>query len=96
MNKHEALKAARERIADPSSWTQGSAARDHKGVERAPDDDDATCWCAWGACWIASKHNGALEELGEAMGTMSIGEFNDSHTHAEVLAAFDKAIEATK
>jgi hypothetical protein len=38
------------------------------------------------------ESNAALRLLYEVIGS-PIGEFNDDHTHAEVIAAFDRAVE---
>ena len=94
MTTLQTLKAAREKITDPLRWTQGTWARDVQGwpVER---DGDAACWCAWGAVTSVKAGVGAelaaCDELHKSAGGSFIA-FNDTHTHAEVLALFDKAI----
>jgi hypothetical protein len=35
--------------ATPTSWTQGTFARDQYGLEVDPSHEDAVCWCAIGA-----------------------------------------------
>jgi len=47
--KLAALVDARERIADPARWTQGSYAVDTYGSEIDPLDTHAVCWCATGS-----------------------------------------------
>lgn len=93
MTPLEQLKAARELISVPERWTTGFLARNDKGNPRVPKREDATCFCAYGALMRVSgtldaDAMGALDKL--SGGDMST--FNDTHTHAEVLAAFDKAI----
>lgn len=93
----EVLRAARALIDTPEKWTQGCYAKDAKGNGLPPEDEDAVCFCASGAlrhvdvdvdvCWPA------FDALGLAVGG-NIIEFNDSHSHADVLAAFDRAIAA--
>jgi len=99
MNALEVLTSARALISDPARWTQGHAARDTSGSFTGATRDDATCWCTIGACVRVadggfSEH--VCELLTRAAGTSQIGSFNDTHTHAEVLAMFDQAITLAK
>ena len=92
----EILKAARGLIQDPKSWTQGYMARSSTGRPTGFCDTDAFSWCATGAVCFVSKD--ALRTRAVAIAALSaemddqIGDFNDSHFHNEVLAAFDRAI----
>ena len=92
----QVLRDAKALISDPAKWTQKAAARDIEGAEVAFGDEDAVCWCALGAIWRAVPNNDvetdAIFALSNAMG-MGVPLFNDAHTHPEVLAAFDRAIE---
>lgn len=90
------LIAARQLIAKPEHWTQIEIARKPNGDGTLSTDPNAVCWCAYGAmCKVGDCYVDALEtsraimitEVGEAIGT-----FNDTHTHAEVLAKFDEVI----
>src|SRR5690349_9172155 len=45
----EVLIQARELIADPERWTQGTVARIKYGEDRMPTDEDACQFCAIGA-----------------------------------------------
>lgn len=89
MTTHEVLVRARNRLADPANWEQGSR---HYGADDGPG-------CAMKALRVASgrqKFYEAYRAVLEAAGiSENLPHFNDSHSHAEVLAAFDKAIAAT-
>jgi hypothetical protein len=98
MTPLETLRAARQLITDPAKWTQGDYARDADGIDVAPEDEDAVCFCSYGA--IASicglnedlppfRH---LHNVCGRMFKMSVIDLNDTHSHAEVLALFDAAI----
>ena len=103
MNAHDILKAARAKIERPECWTQDVFARDTKGDRVHALSPNAVCWCSIGACVAVASANPpndlsyriALDALAGVTGVAEISDFNDTHTHAEVLAAFDKAIEAT-
>lgn len=92
------LKNARELISNEENWTYGSYSRSIDGGTAIPSSTDAVCWCSIGAlrkfgAW--DSVNDAMFELMVAMPEdyrQSVATFNDSHTHAEVLALFDKAI----
>lgn len=97
MTPLETLKAARQLISDPAKWTQGELARDADGKQVPPLDDNATCWCSIGALRKAAGfgdiYKGPFGALYFKVPTKgSVSDFNDTHTHAEVLALFDAAI----
>lgn len=101
MNAHEILKLARAKIERPENWTQGTYARDANRKKVGAKSEKAVCWCSLGALVVASGSDlydpavrSAMTQLGRINGQV-VWCFNDTHTHAEVLAAFDKAIEAT-
>jgi hypothetical protein len=88
MTDLDVLIAARAVIAKEENWWDG-------GTRMVP-----TQWCALEALAIGGDfgdHSAALaiaREIGGAGATNScIPGFNDSHTHPEVLALFDRAIE---
>ena len=93
----ETLKAARELISVPERWTQGEYARGVSARPVAVQSRYAVCWCAKGALnRVQSNHYINFQTaivLERAMGSLAIGKFNDTHSHGQVLAAFDKAIE---
>lgn len=96
MNTLDALKKARELIKDPSNWTQRASARNSAGESRSPSSSSACCWCASGALEkVCNKFFiGPWDALSRFTKMQTVITFNDSHTHAEVLALFDKAIAA--
>ena len=95
MTTLEVLKAARAKIE--KGWTQGTMARDKNGVAVSSDDKDATCWCALGAVLAVRREEwvNAVPFVRDAVGGGELLVWNDTpgRTQAEVLAAFDKAIE---
>jgi hypothetical protein len=95
MTPSEILTAARELISAPERWTQEAFARDAGGNSCSEKLERAVCFCSWGAFHRAGYSIIAEHFLRSEMDGMP-GRFNDTHTHAEVLAAFDRAIEAAK
>lgn len=96
------LREARKLIERPEAWTRGAFARSSAQWPVASDDAEAACWCIHGAInrisRIACREDGAMDAkiaLRNAL-PASIALFNDdpSTTHADVLAAFDRAIAA--
>lgn len=92
MTTNQILVAARALIEKPEAWGKGHKSNSPK-VGR----------CVLGALGgVNNPHgthfNDARKALEEAVGTLWLFEWNDApeRTHAEVLAAFDRAIEATK
>lgn len=101
MNTVQILKDARALIADEKNWTQDSFARDSGGLPIDPTNDDAVCFCAIGALAraVGSNPDGELpaenflvSEMLEWDARDSIPDFNDNHTHADILSLFDRAI----
>lgn len=100
MDTVQILKEARALIADEKNWTQDSFARNSAGETTEPADDEAVCYCAIGAlakvarlspeCNLPAEN--LVEEEALMLGWINVPEFNDNHTHAEVLALFDRAI----
>ncbi|MCZ7496292.1 hypothetical protein O8B39_17465 [Agrobacterium rhizogenes] len=96
MNTVQILKEARALIADEKNWTQGAFARDANG--RSERIDRAICFCSIGAIAKVARTNlgspvpaPVLKALG-VTAHCRLAQFNDSHTHPEVLALFDRAI----
>lgn len=99
MKTIDILRAAREKISKPGTWTQNATARDADGCQLLAIDPGAVSWCAYGAIIAVSLREGhiaAIESVCRCTGAESLGVWNDrdGRTHAEVLAAFDKAIAA--
>jgi hypothetical protein len=102
MTTIETLKAARAKITDPLCWTQDWFAKriDEDGTLKETDatSSAAACWCSSGAIravmnvsdWDAISDDYAIPFGFNTLGDLQ--DFNDTHTHAEVLAAFDEAI----
>lgn len=97
------LRRAKALIDTPAKWTKGALARDAAGTRlpwsARPPYDGAVCFCAEGA--LAKAAGESLPHrpwmaMQEAVGTDSLFEWNDepTTTHAEVMAAFDRAIAA--
>jgi hypothetical protein len=97
MTPLKTLKAARQLISDPAKWTQGEVARDKsgKGLDHALSGG-AVCWCSLGAIRKVVENYDDFDEaydiLRDKGKIKQIANFNDTHTHAEVLALFDAAI----
>jgi hypothetical protein len=101
------LLRARKIIENRRHWTRGVAARDRKGIPVTPDDPGASCWCVLGALFrvsadakqpstiIAGKKVQLIKSwhlIEAAAGTDRLAEFNDTHSHHEVLDLIDRAI----
>lgn len=89
------LVAARALIEKPENW-----------LARCPspyEENTEGKRCASRAIWTLGERGNAATQaaasdaykaLAAVMGVERVPEWNDTHTHAEVLAAFDRAIEA--
>lgn len=93
MKTSEILIKAKEVITDPKNWTQGKFARNALGKTACPTDFDAVCFCSLGALKRIGKSSSFHLQLrlNEAVGG-SIVDYNDSHTHEQVMEVWDKAI----
>ena len=88
----EILIAARAIIAEEKNWAQEAYAKDKDGMFTGVGSSNAVCFCSIGAIRkITMEPFDAMGVLGSYMGG-SIIAFNDTHTHKEVLAAWDEAI----
>lgn len=95
------LERAHALIKDPAHWTQFAPARDHKGNPCGPNNPDAVCFCSVGAiqsvsCGITQSTlihavRGQIERTNPTRYALSA--FNDTGTHAEVMQAWERAIE---
>lgn len=107
MNTKETLLAARKLIENPAHWAKGEFARDADGNAVAIHDASAVCFCAVGAIRHAAGRFANTKEVRDALAraiyfiskendrTRWISVFNDSEltSHADILHAFDVAIE---
>lgn len=98
-NTLQILEDARKLIEKPEAWTKGASSRNENGKSLNALDPEGICFCSYGALVRANGGYNPFQpgyaELFKAVG-MSPIEFNDSRTHTEVLAAFDRAIEAER
>lgn len=87
MNAVECLVAARKRLENPENWGKGADLADREKT------------CALLAMCVTDRDSGAVASatriFRNVVNSQSIATWNDApeRTHAEVLAAFDKAIE---
>jgi len=84
----DVLVEAKARIGIPQKWCRGHWA-----------SKDGRRLCALAAMdavggGVVGGGGPALQLLYRTNGNKSVMDFNDSHTHAEVMALFDRAIEA--
>lgn len=100
MNQTQAtLIAAKAVIDTPEKWIRGASACDRKGIPVAPRSHYATCFCIIGAVDRVAKNfddrREAFDMLYKSTNIDIISEWNDdpARTHAEVMEAFDKAIQ---
>lgn len=93
MKISEQLKAARALISSPTTWMQGDFMGHRNGV---------MCYCSLGAISVvAAQHRGLgkysilerrLEDVISVDRRIAVGHYNDTHTHAEVMLMWYKAI----
>ena len=95
------LRAARDKISDPSRWTTRDYAKNKWGEPTSGHDPDAVCWCAYGAVMSVSNSFHArcnaeetLELAAKAIdpGFNCVADFNDTLGHEAVIEMFDAAI----
>ena len=107
MSALDVLTKTRELLSDPERWTKGSMAKNASGCTVRPDREDAVCFCLDGALTRAAGGSGngypeatrILEEtVSERPWAFCYVDWNDdaARTHAEVLAALDKAIDLAR
>lgn len=90
------LRAAKALIDTPEKWTQRAHARTVEGYSCDSDDPKATSFCSLGAIYRTvpvseySREDCLRGALRPYAG--NIAHFNDNNTHADVMAAWDKAI----
>ena len=95
------LLRGRALILDPKHWTTGAYARHENGNPIGYDTPNACQWCTTCALRkilgvhllevLESDESVALEEEMDG----NIAHFNDTMSHAAVIAAWDRAIEST-
>ena len=97
------LRDVRALIADPDRWVMGCAARDAHGQSVMPERPEAVRFSAFGALVRLAPadddiRDRAAEALNAAVGPEGWTSWEDApgRTHAEVLAALDRAIAAAE
>jgi len=93
MKVSELLKQAKSLIEDEEHWCCGVFARDKSGNPCTPRSQKAVAWCSTGALQNKSFSDVHARLLLRKHMGMSIIQFNDSHTHEEVIKAWDAAIQ---
>lgn len=97
----EILLSAAFALTPPENWGTGWVATTDHGEIRSVHEPDAARWCVIGACMaaaVALGHGSVSTEsikslIGKACGCRDVADFNDTHTHAEVLDALYRAAE---
>jgi hypothetical protein len=84
-------------LADESKWCVKAFAKDKRGRCVNWDSNEAVRWCMVGAfnkiygMGLTSKRKMVVRKVLKLIGDTCLSEFNDTHTHAEVLAVLHKA-----
>lgn len=99
MKTSEFLKQAKSLIDSPEKWTTEFVARNAQGGCVAETSDEAICFCSVGALYKQAHISGlpyipqdSWKYLRSGTNGVEAPKYNDSHTHAEVMLAWDKAI----
>lgn len=103
----EILTEAKALINTPERWTKGKFAALADGSSAHWDNPNATCYCIVGAIFLAEEHMNVAASptttraIMKAVGakiSRDVSVWNDApeRTHAEVMDAFDRAIELAK
>jgi hypothetical protein len=88
----EQLRAARDLISAPERWTQHAPARNVNGEPIPSYEAAAVCFCSVSAVHRVGQAWKTLPILSRFSFPQTVTSFNDTHTHAEVIALFDAAI----
>lgn len=83
---------ARALITPEANWTQTYLARDKYNHPIPPTHPNAACWCMYGALIHQGLTFGQLSRGIPGVYEFKIGNYNNTHTHAEVLALLDELI----
>ena len=92
MKASETLIRAKAVIEDPKNWTQGQYARKSNMDVTSVEDENATCFCSIGALSKIGGLNCDLMMYLIQYANGGIAEYNDTHTHEQVMEVWDKAI----
>jgi hypothetical protein len=96
----EILLSAAFALTPEENWTKEALGRTATGAPVWESDEDAVCWCLLGAFQLVRKDSGmddtayydAKDYFEKACG-QGLVNFNNTHTHAEVLDALYRAAE---
>ena len=95
-NQAGILRRAIDRISDERRWCQrGDMAQTAKGVPCDPRSSRAARWCMLGAIYreaSESTDRRAIYKAIHPVGYALLGEWNDTHTHAEVISLMRRAL----
>lgn len=93
------LLAGRMLISDRKDWTTHSYARTASGGTTFPCENDAVCWCAFGAVSAVSPTNpltmaceNALDRAADDLFGCHTVKVNDNYGHRGVMEIYDRAI----
>lgn len=106
MKVRDLIISARKVIEKPENWTTQYYARDADNEMCSIESANAVCFCSLGALRKVLYNNGGMDIFGRqdflydtaagflkaVAGIGDVADYNDNHTHAEVLALFDKTI----
>lgn len=103
MKISDILIEAKKKIDTPKNWTTHYLARDNAGRVTSIDCKSAVCFCSIGALELEffekdiprSTWYQCIKALQVSMGSY-VPDFNDTHTHQEVMEAWDQAISVQK
>lgn len=91
----EQLISAKVLISTPMTWCQGAEAQNMHYDDVEAYSPEACRWCSIGALHKIGASDEAYQMLNDVISdrsTDTFWKFNDTHTHAEVMAALDDAI----
>jgi hypothetical protein len=94
MTPKELFNQAYGLIKNEKRWTQKQNARNVDGYRVSVDDSTAVCWCSNGAILRYVSGNGDYRIVRRALAQTAKEEYfhqyNDTHTHAEVMAMWEE------
>ena len=95
-NTKTEYKTVEELLSDPKRWTQSHSARNAHGMPVSVFSPEATCFCLYGALRRVYASNIVLyEKSSSKLKNLPLPDgyvqYNDTHTHEEVMALVKKA-----
>lgn len=93
----QALIQVRDLVSDPTRWTKGTFARDADGHSVSSVSDTAVCYCVSGAAYKITRGSDVfLAVMNRLLAATTwhdtVGLYNDSLTHDQMLMWLDRAI----